>query len=246
MDRAVLNESLLDEASRFPNIRFFFSHKVQSVDFHARTTVVRDLKGNKDVQVNFDFCIGADGSYSVVRRQLMRVVRFVPLCRFFLAAIVLNYCSPQISWTTSMDYHQEYIPHEYIELKMPSGRDQDGNPSFLLDPNYLHIWPRHSFMLIALPNKVLYLSPVLLPSLMNLASNVNLQDKTFTSTLFAPKAEFDRMASPEMTLTWFKSYFSDALSIIGEETLLKDFERNPRSPLISIKVRFDLSLRRVH
>jgi len=53
-----------------------------------------------------------------------------------------------------MDYQQEYIKHEYIELKMPAGRDGDGNPTFLLDPNHLHIWPRHSFMLIALPNKV--------------------------------------------------------------------------------------------
>jgi kynurenine 3-monooxygenase len=53
-----------------------------------------------------------------------------------------------------MDYHQEYIPHEYIELKMPAGRDSQGNATFLLDHNHLHIWPRHSFMLIALPNKV--------------------------------------------------------------------------------------------
>jgi hypothetical protein len=54
----------------------------------------------------------------------------------------------------SMDFHQEYIPHEYLELKMPAGTDTDGHATFLLDPNYLHIWPRHSFMLIALPNKV--------------------------------------------------------------------------------------------
>ena len=55
-----------------------------------------------------------------------------------------------------MDYQQEYIPHEYIELKMPAGppTDPGGDPTFLLDPNHLHIWPRHTFMLIALPNKV--------------------------------------------------------------------------------------------
>jgi hypothetical protein len=53
-----------------------------------------------------------------------------------------------------MDYHQEYIPHEYLELKILPGRDQRNDPTFLLDPNHLHIWPRHSFMLIALPNKV--------------------------------------------------------------------------------------------
>ena len=53
-----------------------------------------------------------------------------------------------------MDYQQTYIPHEYLELRMPAGKDTEGNSVFLLDPNHLHIWPRHSFMLIALPNKV--------------------------------------------------------------------------------------------
>ena len=53
-----------------------------------------------------------------------------------------------------MDYQQEYIPHEYMELKMPAACDEDGGPTFALDPNHLHIWPRHSFMLMGLPNKV--------------------------------------------------------------------------------------------
>lgn len=53
-----------------------------------------------------------------------------------------------------MNYQQEYILDEYVELKLPAGRDSEGNPAFLLDPNHLHIWPRHSFMLIALPNQV--------------------------------------------------------------------------------------------
>jgi hypothetical protein len=53
-----------------------------------------------------------------------------------------------------MDYQQKYIPHEYLELKMPAGTDVNGEPVFLMDPNHLHIWPKRSFMLIALPNKV--------------------------------------------------------------------------------------------
>ena len=63
-----------------------------------------------------------------------------------------------------MDYQQEYIPHEYVELKMPPGppKEAGGDPTFLLDPNHLHIWPRHTFMLIALPNKVKW-SELLLP-----------------------------------------------------------------------------------
>jgi kynurenine 3-monooxygenase len=119
--------------------------------------VVHDAKEGKDINVTFDFCIGADGSYSVVRRQMMRVVRFVPFSPILPPQLCLIFFVPtphhQFWDNTSMDYQQEYISHEYIELKMPSGLDEVGNPSFLLDPNYLHIWPRHSFMLIALPNK---------------------------------------------------------------------------------------------
>lgn len=60
-----------------------------------------------------------------------------------------------------MNFEQEYIPHEYVELRMSAGADSGGAPAFKMDPNHLHIWPRHSFMLIALPNKV-GSSPILL------------------------------------------------------------------------------------
>ena len=56
----------------------------------------------------------------------------------------------------SMDFQQTYIPHEYIELRMPplASGSSDHAPRYRLDPHGLHIWPRHSLMLIALPNKV--------------------------------------------------------------------------------------------
>lgn len=53
-----------------------------------------------------------------------------------------------------MDYQQKYIPDEYLELRIPAGVGGDGTPVFKMDSGHLHIWPRHSFMLIALPNKV--------------------------------------------------------------------------------------------
>ncbi|KAH0827074.1 hypothetical protein J3R83DRAFT_4759 [Lanmaoa asiatica] len=189
IDRALLNEGLLDEASAVPNVRLFFNHKVLSLDFDNRTMIIRDTNSETDVRATFHLCIGADGSYSIVRRQLMRVVR--------------------------MNFQQEYIPHEYIELKMPAGCDEHGQPVFLLDPNHLHIWPRHSFMLIALPNK----------------------DRSFTCTLFAPTVELDRLIGREAILSWFRTYFPDALLLLGEDKLLNDFAKNPRSPLISIKAK---------
>lgn len=75
-----------------------------------------------------DLIIGADGAYSRTRAQIMRRVR--------------------------MDYQQEYIDTGYCELSMPPIIGKDGQPEFALDPNHLHIWPRHTFMLIALPNPV--------------------------------------------------------------------------------------------
>ncbi|GJE90845.1 hypothetical protein PsYK624_069890 [Phanerochaete sordida] len=190
IDRALLNEDLLEEAVRVPGVKVFFKHKVLSIDFDTKNVSAKSDTG-EDLTVPFDFCIGADGSYSIVRRQMMRVVR--------------------------MDYQQTYIPHEYLELRMPAGpsSEPNGEPTFLLDPHHLHIWPRHSFMLIALPNK----------------------DKTFTCTLFAPTSEFERLDSREKTLKWFEANFPDALPLIGEEALLRDFENNPRSALITVKAR---------
>ncbi|KAF8628453.1 hypothetical protein AX15_003968 [Amanita polypyramis BW_CC] len=187
IDRALLNEELLEALSTLSSIKIFFRHKVLSADFDEKFLTVRDLDADKEFSVNFDFCIGADGSYSIVRRQMMRVVR--------------------------MDYQQAYIKDEYVELKMPVGQDDAGRPVFLLDPNHLHIWPRHSFMLIALPNK----------------------DKTFTCTLFAPSSELDSLDDAAKVLAWFKSYFPDAVKLIGEKKLLDDFTWNPRSPLICTK-----------
>lgn len=46
-----------------------------------------------------------------------------------------------------MDYAQTYIDHGYVELSMPAF-----NGEYQMDPNHLHIWPRQSFMMIALPN----------------------------------------------------------------------------------------------
>jgi kynurenine 3-monooxygenase len=75
IDRALLNEGLIEEAASHDNIQMFFDHKVITADFDTQTLVVRDISRNTGINVQFDFCVGADGSYSVIRRQLMRVMR---------------------------------------------------------------------------------------------------------------------------------------------------------------------------
>ncbi|KAF8758419.1 Kynurenine 3-monooxygenase [Rhizoctonia solani] len=185
IDRGLLNIGLLDELSSYQNIRLHFRTKLSTVDFNSRIATFSAGKNPFDVQ--FDLCIGADGSYSNVRRQMMRVVR--------------------------MDYQQEYLPHDYIELSIPPGRGTNGKPTFLLDPNHLHIWPRHSFMLIALPNK----------------------DRSFTCTLFAPTKDLDTLDTTDKFVAWFEVHFRDALAHIGRDRLVASFERNPRNSLICVK-----------
>jgi kynurenine 3-monooxygenase len=53
-----------------------------------------------------------------------------------------------------MDFEQKYIPHAYLELSMPATSTGSNQVDFALEPDHLHIWPRHDFMLIALPNGV--------------------------------------------------------------------------------------------
>lgn len=49
-----------------------------------------------------------------------------------------------------LNFSQEYVRHGYKELCIPA--DEGGR--WQLEANFLHIWPRKEFMLIALPNTV--------------------------------------------------------------------------------------------
>ncbi len=131
-----------------------------------------------------DLIIGADGSFSAVRGALQITDRF--------------------------EYSQTYIEHGYKELRIPSGEDG----SFLMEKEALHIWPRESFMLIALPNP----------------------DASFTCTLFFPfdgDPSFQKLGSPEKIQTFFETSFPDATKLMP--TLAEDFRDNPTSSLVTIR-----------
>jgi kynurenine 3-monooxygenase len=75
----LLNERLLDEVSTRDSISLHFQHKLTTADFDRRVLTFDSIVSGsaEGVQVTFDLCIGADGSYSNVRRQMMRVVPYV-------------------------------------------------------------------------------------------------------------------------------------------------------------------------
>ncbi|XP_033126151.1 kynurenine 3-monooxygenase-like isoform X2 [Anneissia japonica] len=136
-----------------------------------------------EVEVTADLIVGCDGAYSTLRRQIMKATR--------------------------LNYSQEYIPHGYMELTIPPSNDN----TFQMEQNFLHIWPRGQFMMIALPN----------------------QDKSFTVTLFMPFIMFECIRTREDLLKFFEEQFRDGLRLIGREELCECFFSSKALPLISIK-----------
>eukprot|EP00049_Salpingoeca_infusionum_P010743 m.185581 g.185581 ORF g.185581 m.185581 type:complete len:387 (-) comp14733_c0_seq4:1928-3088(-) len=130
-----------------------------------------------------DFIVGADGAHSQTRRSVMRHSR--------------------------VNYSQYYIPHGYKELCIPPAEAG----GFRMAQNFLHIWPRNTFMMIALPNL----------------------DGSFTVTLFMPFERFEELTNPTQVLEFFEREFPDSIDLIGRERLEKDFFTNPTAPLITVK-----------
>jgi kynurenine 3-monooxygenase len=135
--------------------------------------------------VRGDAVIGVDGAFSTVRASMQRNIHY-------------------------FQYNESYLAHGYKELTIPPAADG----SWQIEKNALHIWPRKSFMMIALPNP----------------------DGSFTCTLFW---EFEGPRSFATTKTdddvrrFFDEEFPDAVPLMP--TLLEDFEANPTGSLVTIR-----------
>jgi len=165
-------------------VEFKFEQRVTKVDLEKTSLEVARNQLPVTSNHSFDYIIGADGAFSAVRSAFQFTDRF--------------------------DYEQDYIDHGYKELHIPPG----AGGSFQLEKNYLHIWPRESFMMIALPNP----------------------DGSFTCTLFFPfegTPSFDTVKTRKEVEAFFKETFPDAQSLMPG--LLHDFESNPTASLVTIK-----------
>ncbi|XP_057365816.1 kynurenine 3-monooxygenase-like [Daphnia carinata] len=181
--RRFVNEVLLNAAEKLPNVHFNFAHKMVDSDLDKGTMTFKNLNNGEIVETNADLILGTDGAYSAVRKQFMKRARF--------------------------NYSQEYIPCYYLELCIPP--TASGN--FAMNPKCLHIWPRGSFMMIALPN----------------------QDASWTVTLFMPHEMFEQLTTPEKLIAFFQTHYADSLPLIGKERLVKDYFATKPSGLISVK-----------
>ncbi|MCO5724839.1 FAD-dependent oxidoreductase [Robiginitalea marina] len=163
---------------------FRFGEKVWDVDLPTAQLFTGETEKGTWDAWKFDHIFGCDGAFSRVRHKMQRRSRF--------------------------DYSQEFIDVGYKELTIRPNPDG----THKLDKNSFHIWPRGSFMFIAMPNL----------------------DGSFTCTLFLPfegEVSFEALNTREDTRAFFSRHFPTVMPDI--DNLCEDFAKNPTSALVTIK-----------
>ena len=186
--RAALNTTVIEAAQRYPNVRVHFNHRCTEIDLAqaiAHLEISSAAPPQKIVRVHGDSVIGVDGAFSTVRLSMQRKI-------------------------PGFTYDEIYLAHGYKELTIPPRADG----SWQMEKNALHIWPRKSFMMIALPNP----------------------DGSFTCTLFwefkGPRS-FATTTTDDSIRRFFEEEFPDAVPLMP--ALLEDFKTNPTGSLVTIR-----------
>ena len=175
VSRHLLNAKLMTIAEN-NSVKFFFKKECISIDILSNTLFFSDDSNEK-----YDFIFGADGTGSVIRKQMSQSSK-------------------------SINSKVKFISSSYKELTIPANSDG----THKIDDKALHIWPRKSFMVIALPNL----------------------DGTFTCTLFAPNKgsnSFESINTTQDLDSFFYKSFKDLKSLIPN--LSEQYFSNPTSPL---------------
>lgn len=181
ISRAQLNAILLDAAEAYPNVRIHFDKCVTGYDIDTKMLSFRAGSSGRHITMPSEVVIGTDGSASELRRAMMRVPLF--------------------------NFSQDYLEHSYKELHIPAGSSGD----YQMEKEALHIWPRESFMLIALPNP----------------------DGSFTVTLFLQRSRLAKLCDRSDVLEFFRSEFPDTLDLMPD--LASDFFRHPTGHLVTVR-----------
>jgi len=154
------------------------------IDFDQNALQLTNAVTKQTTSVSADHIFGADGAFSALRYEMQKTPQF--------------------------DFSQTYESYGYKELTIPAGL----NGTWRIENNALHIWPRKSFMMIALPNI----------------------DGSFTCTLFASyKGEngFDKLKTEKDVEDFFQTHFPTALKHLPD--LKKDFFANPTGALVTMR-----------
>ena len=180
--RADLNLALIQAAEGCSSVRMTFEKKCTGMDLNTGVLQLSDPATGESSSIASKVVIGADGAFSAIRAEMQKLDRF--------------------------NYRQDYLTHGYKELTMPAGP----GGTFRMEKHALHIWPRHSFMMIALPNL----------------------DGSFTCTLFWPLEGSNSFAA--WTSADVQRYFQDQFPDVPTDAESGGrLSRESTGPLVTIR-----------
>jgi kynurenine 3-monooxygenase len=175
----------LENCTGYDNLELIFDAKCTDADIRNANATF-EIKGEGDKTFSADMMIGTDGAFSSIRMAM------------------------QTGGVPRFNFSQNYLEHGYKEIEMPA---RSGG-AHKIENNALHIWPRHGYMMIALPNL----------------------DGSFTCTLFMPYAGengFDNLDTREKVEKFAKENFADAYNLIPDFT--DQYFENPTGPLATMR-----------
>ena len=187
ISRPGLNALLLDAASAHPAIEICFHHGVRQADIMNAHVTGTNSSNGQAFDMKGDVLIGTDGAGSDVRQGFM-----------------------QQGANIRFNYSQQFLDHGYKELEIPAGP----GGTWQIEKNALHIWPRQSYMVIALPNL----------------------DGSFTVTLFLSfdgTPGFNALNNDQAISAFFSEQFHDLVPLMPD--LIKDFKYHPTGSLGTVK-----------
>jgi kynurenine 3-monooxygenase len=200
ISRGGLNIALINEADNYAESTFHFDQKCVDFDCETGEAIIENSETGEKKRVKGDTLIATDGAGSAVRKAMMN-----------------SRCVDRFN------YSQDFLEHGYKELSIPSRSEFVGElpklsdkaeGEFLMEKNALHIWARHQFMMIALPNF----------------------DGSFTCTLFqafAGENGLENLKDEASLMKFFEKNYPDAIPLMPN--LVDEFFTNPTGNLGTIK-----------
>lgn len=182
--RSELNGALLEAAERHESVKIHFNQRCTGMDLKTGELELREEASGATRLVPTELVIGTDGSASAIRMEMLKAGR----CNF----------------------SQEYLAHGYKELIIPAG----ANGAYQMEKHALHIWPRQTYMLIALPNL----------------------DGSFAGIFFFQnegEPSFASLDSERKVRKFFEQQFADAGPLMPD--LCATYFANPTGAMVTVK-----------
>ncbi len=174
----------LMDAAEAHGVPIHFNQRCTAFDLRTGAVHLRHEDTGTESVIETRVVIGTDGAGSAIRNEMLKLPRF--------------------------NFSQQYLDYGYKELTIPAGP----NGAHVFETHALHIWPRGTFMLIALPNI----------------------DRTLGCILFLPfegENSFAVLDTEAKVRSFFETQFPDALEVMPE--LTDNFFANPTGSMVTIK-----------